>query len=242
MLQSRMRSSVERLIHFYKMVRYLKYAANAAMPEVLSVNDKNALTIAAKLILSGQAIAIPTDTIYGIAASAQNSEAVKQLYEIKRRDAKKPIAICVGNVSDVHLWGDTKHLQQEILESLLPGAVTIVLKRKDVLNPLLNPGVEEVGIRIPNCPFVQELAKICDVPLALTSANLSSEPSSLKISEFSHLWPSLAAVFDGGTLLRREGSTVIDLSQNGYFKIIRDGSALDSTLSIVKKFGLIQRH
>lgn len=240
-------TSLERLIHKSKpMVRMLKYAADAAAIKIWDVGDKEALSKAANLILRGHVVGIPTDTIYGIAANAQDVSAVNQLYEIKRRDANKPIAICVGNVDDVSLWGETRHLPQGLLKLLLPGAVTVVLKRKEALNPLLNPNVEKVGIRIPDYSFVQELAKICDVPLALTSANLSSEPSSLSINEFNHLWPSLSAVFDGGTLssspLHREGSTVIDLSNEKYFQIIRPGMALESTLNIVNKFKLIQIH
>lgn len=228
------------MVHF----REVQHAANEKMPNVIPIRNNDAVQSASNLLLSGHVIALPTDTIYGIAASVQNSLAIKQLYEIKKRDLKKPIAICVGKIDDVHIWGETTHLPQGLIKSLLPGAVTIVLKRKDALNPLLNPDSDLVGIRIPKYAFIQDIAKVCNVPLALTSANLSSETSCLNIGEFQHLWPCLSAVFDGGTLggttSSREGSTVVDFSKKGCFKIVRPGSALQDTISVVKKYGLTQ--
>ncbi|KAI8038660.1 hypothetical protein M5D96_008568 [Drosophila gunungcola] len=82
-------------------------------------------------------------------------------------------------------------------------------------------------------------------PLALTSANRSSAPSSLEVSEFRSLWPQLGAVFDAGqiglTEERRLASTVIDLATPGYYEIVRAGVALKQTLALMEAFGIQSR-
>lgn len=220
----------------------LQQAVNPAVPPILSIKDDSAVNIAASLILGGNVVAIPTDTIYGIAVSVQNNNGINKLYKIKKRDTNKPIAICVSDVNEIHLWGETSHLDNNLFQKLLPGPVTVVLKRKALLNPLLNPRTNLIGIRIPKLQFIQNLTKQCGVPLALTSANLSSETSALQINEFSHLWPELGGIFDGGKLggplNSRLGSTVVDLSEPGYYQIIRPGSSVDNTLTTLRNFNL----
>ncbi|CAB3980790.1 yrdC domain-containing, mitochondrial-like [Paramuricea clavata] len=199
------------------------------------------VSMAAAVLKEGKVIALPTDTVYGIAALAQSTDAVQKLYEIKGRHFEKPIAISVGNIQDVHKWGKTT-LDEDILSQLLPGAVTLVFERQPELNTELNPYTSLVGIRIPDYEFIRQLAIHCDSPLALTSANKSATKSSLDIKEFQDLWEHLAVVFDGGTLGDteecRKGSTVVNLATPGTYKIIRDGSALLKTSNTLHKFNL----
>ncbi|OPJ71802.1 yrdC domain-containing protein, mitochondrial [Patagioenas fasciata monilis] len=126
------------------------------------------------------------------------------------------------------------------------GPVTLVLKRSEELNKDLNPFTSLVGVRIPNHPFIRELARACPGPLALTSANISCQASTLTVSEFQELWPQLSLIIDGGPIGDmqspecRLGSTVVDLSVSGKFTIIRPGCALTSTVEILRqKYGLI---
>ena len=115
------------------------------------------------------------------------------------------------------------------MSHLLPGPVTLVLDRKTTLPAELNPlNQESIGIRIPDNEFMIKLAQMLDEPIALTSANISNEPSSLDITEFKSLWGDLDMVIDGGRIsdseLSKVGSTVIDLTKPGQFCIIRKGS------------------
>jgi len=197
---------------------------------------------AASSLKKGNIIALPTDTIYGIAALAQSTVAVQKLYEIKRRHQEKPVAICVGNVEDVFKWGKVT-VSDSALHDLLPGPVTLVFDRTETLNKQLNPGTNLVGIRIPDHDFVRQLAIKCHEPLALTSANKSSAQSSLETKEFKDLWCKLDVIFDGGLLGQtekcRQGSTVVNLSVPGKFSVIRDGSAYRQTVAILQdKYGL----
>lgn len=135
---------------------------------------------------------------------------------------------------------------KELLEDLLPGPVTLVMQRSGELNKDLNPFTPLVGIRIPNHAFMQDLAQTFGGPIALTSANLSSQASSLSVEEFQDLWPHLSLVIDGGPIGDsqspecRLGSTVVDLSVPGKFTIIRPGCALENTTTILqRKYGLL---
>lgn len=135
---------------------------------------------------------------------------------------------------------------RELLEDLFPGPVTLVMERSEELNKDLNPFTRLVGIRIPDHAFMLDLAHMFGGPLALTSANLSSQASSLSVEEFQDLWPHLSLVIDGGPIGDsqspecRLGSTVVDLSVPGKFGIIRPGCALENTTEILQqKYGLL---
>ncbi|CAG0915604.1 unnamed protein product [Notodromas monacha] len=210
-----------------------------------SESVQNALIRAERALRRGEVIAVPTDTIYGIAALVQSPKAIRSIYQIKGRDALKPLAICVGDAKDVGEYCDVT-VDQSILADLFPGPVTLCFPRSKVVNPDLNPGIRSLGVRIPDSDFIRKLAQVVGAPLALTSANLSGQPSALDIHEFSSIWPSLGLVVDAGPLeSSRLGSTVVDLSQsdaNGRcsrYKIIREGSALRKTQDVLAAHGLL---
>lgn len=196
---------------------------------------------AANQLIAGNVIGLPTDTVYGLACSANNPTAIQKLYDIKGRDGNKPIAICVANLHELKKWGEASHLSDELLTQLLPGAVTVILHKSSKLdNPYLNPGLAKIAIRIPDHLFIQQVSAAFNYPIALTSANRSSEKSTLEVCEFTELWPKLGAVFDGGHLgkntdeqLQRSASTIVDLSQPGFYVINRPGIALNHTIDVM---------
>ncbi|XP_037683605.1 yrdC domain-containing protein, mitochondrial [Choloepus didactylus] len=204
-----------------------------------------ALRAAVAELRAGAVVAVPTDTLYGLACSASCSAALGSVYRLKGRNEAKPLAVCLGRVADVYRYCHVK-VPKGLLKDLLPGPVTLVMERSEELNKDLNPFTSLVGIRIPDHAFMQDLAHVFGGPLALTSANLSSQASSLNVKEFQDLWPHLSLVIDGGPLgdgqspEYRLGSTVVDLSVPGKFGIIRPGCALESTTAILQqKYGLL---
>lgn len=192
-----------------------------------------------------QIIALPTDTLYGIACLSQSSAAVKHLYHIKARNENKPVAICVSQVSDISKWGQVT-VSEKLLNELLPGPVTLIFERTSLLNHDLNPGTNLVGIRIPDSWFIQQLAAYCSEPLALTSANISGAQSTLAVEEFSNIWNQLSVIYNGGPIpdnrTARLGSTVVDLSVPGFYRIVRPGCAESNTVAILVKHGLVECH
>ena len=151
------------------------------------------------------------------------------------------MAICVAELEDVYKWGEVT-IPRELLNQLLPGPVTLCFRRLPSLNERLNPNSNLIGIRIPDHPFIRGVCREIQLPLALTSANISNAQSALSIEEFSELYRHLSCIFDGGTLGLNEhsrlGSTVIDLSNQGSYQIIRAGSAEYQTVAKLKKFGI----
>ncbi|XP_030638474.1 threonylcarbamoyl-AMP synthase [Chanos chanos] len=195
-----------------------------------------------KALKDGQVVAVPTDTIYGLACLAQNSDAIKTVYDIKGRNGDKPLAICVGEIEDIYKYCKVC-VKNELLQDLLPGPVTLVLERTKTLNPDLNPFTRLVGVRIPDHVFMRSLCQKCEEPLALTSANVSTQTSTVAVHEFQDLWPRLAVVVDGGPIgdQSRLGSTVVDLSVPGRYRVIRPGCAFASTIDILeRKYGLLE--
>ncbi|XP_039973146.1 yrdC domain-containing protein, mitochondrial [Xiphias gladius] len=198
------------------------------------------LSCTVKALKEGHVVAVPTDTIYGLACLAQNSEAIRKTYDIKGRNGQKPLAICVGEIQDIYKYCKVK-VEKELLGDLLPGPVTLVFERSEILNTDFNPFTSLVGVRIPDHGFMRRLCQMCGEPLALTSANISSHTSTVEVHEFQELWPKLAVVVDGGPIgdQSRLGSTVVDLSVHGKYHIIRPGCALSSTVDVLeRKYGL----
>lgn len=214
------------------------------MAPIIPCHQEKSYIKAADYLRNGDVVAVPTDTIYGLACSANCPEAIKKLYTIKGRDSAKPVAICVSYIDDIRKWGEASHLTNDLLYSLLPGPVTVVLEKTRYLdNPYLNPHTTKIGIRIPKHKFINNMTKMFDKPVALTSANFSNEPSTLSVKEFQHLHPYLGSVFDGGLLSQgleqnRTGSTVIDLSLEGTYKIIRKGMSYDEIIEVLERHGL----
>lgn len=251
-----MNRNLNQLNNLYKMTKiiqvYKKSMVNGSMRNCLDENcnqkiigdrksvlkelEPNSIKEANDLLNQGKIIALPTDTIYGIACLVDNDDSLQKLNGIKQRDLNKPISICVNNLNDVYKWSKVT-VDKKILEQLLPGPVTIFFERTELLNQNFNPFTNLVGIRIPDDGFVHSLT-YHNNPLALTSANLTSEPSAGSIEEFKKLWPKLDAIFDGGQLNGsdpfRLGSTIVDLSVPNKFRIIRKGCAIDRVLNVLQ--------
>lgn len=214
-----------------------------SMATHIPIVNSSAEEIAIEYLKSGSVIAVPTDTVYGLACDATNASAINKLYSIKCRNENKPLAICLGQTNNVKTWAEVQQLPPNLLQALLPGPVTLILH---CVNKALDKSLSlrgKVGIRIPGYPFIRHLACGLGKPLALTSANLSNEPSAVEVTEFSSIWDKLPAIFDGGKLgSDHSASTVVDLSEPGLYTVVREGVAHEQTTSILKKFGLRSKY
>jgi len=205
-----------------------------------------AVSTAILALRRGEVVALPTDTLYGLAADACCASALRRLYGTKGRAARVPLAVAVGAVADVGRLARTDGLPPGLLGALLPGPVTVILTRlpRAPLAPGLNPGVATIGVRVPASSFIRAVASAHGGALALTSANVSGAPSSVAVGEFRPLWPACAKVFDGGLLGEdRAGSTVLDLSGVGdgraaTYSILRAGGGAGRVRDVLAEFGL----
>ncbi|GFP81250.1 yrdc domain-containing protein mitochondrial [Phtheirospermum japonicum] len=180
---------------------------------------------AIEAVRAGKVIAVPTDTLYGFSCDACSMEAVQRIYEIKGRKYTSPLAICVSDVEDIQRFATTDHLPRE----------------SSILEKSLNPGLDSIGVRVPDSSFIRLIARGSESALALTSANLSGQPSSVDVKDFENLWDHCAYIYNGGVLPSgRAGSTVVDLTKLGQYKILRPGSAKEETIAILKKYALVE--
>ena len=207
-----------------------------------SKNFQKALTLACDFLNKGDVIALPTDTLYGLAAKISHSKALSTIYQIKGRANEKPLAVCVSDIHSLDEVAIIKGVDNKLLTRLLPGPVTIVLPRSASLNEHLNPGIKFVGVRIPDNDFIREICRKVG-PIALTSANRSGGSSCVRVDEFTDIWGDIGAIFDQGCLRshsfhQSSGSTVFRLYGNkSQYSILRDGCAATNTRTVLKEFG-----
>ena len=148
--------------------------------KIINEKDFAAVDIAADLLKAGKIISFPTDTVYGFAVDASNKEAVTNLYQLKNRDQKKPIAIFVKDIASAKKIFSFSKKAEEIAEKFLPGALTLVLPIKcgtslELASNLNNNHDGFLGFRIVNTDFIKKLFEKLDGIIAVTSANLSGE-------------------------------------------------------------------
>lgn len=209
--------------------------------------DADQVKAACQVLDNGGILAIPTDTIYGLAARADDSKALKKIYSIKGRDLSKPLSVCLRDTESIQNVAIINETQRKLINLLLPGPVTILLERSESLNKDLNPGIKTVGVRVPDHNFIKVLCNYVG-PLALTSANRSGEIDPIKIHDFENIWDKIDCIYDEGCLQRwildasdfrhgRLGSTVVDLVKPKTYKIIRQGMGLNRTINIIERFG-----
>lgn len=174
-------------------------------------DDKSSLRDAAALIKAGQVVAIPTETVYGLAANALDQEAVSLIYKIKGRPSDNPLIIHISSMSMLQSLYDEPGWTPPVaysaaIEALWPGPLTILLPRSPKLAPAVTCGLETMAVRMPAHPVALALIEACGVPLAAPSANSSGRPSPTTAS---HVMDDLFSLSDSGAR-EHEPSMVLD--------------------------------
>ena len=179
---------------------------------------------AAKTIISGGVIVYPTETVYGIGASALDEQAILRVFQIKKRPMSMPIFLAVSSLEMLDRVAELEADDREILERLMPGPVSVLVRRKSVVPDVLTAGSPLVGIRFPD----HEVAlRIIDAagPITSTSANRTGSPSPASAEEVSpEIADRVEMVLDGGKCKFGQPSTLLDLTNR---KIIRPGAELE---------------
>lgn len=186
---------------------------------------------ASELIKKGELVAVPTETVYGLAGNGLSAEAVEKIYEVKGRPAVKPLALMVPDGAAMDEYCTEVPAQAKLLaEKFWPGPLSIVLKSKDIVPEIVRAGGETVSLRCPDHPLTLELLGKTGLPLAAPSANPSSEPSpktAAKVMEYFD--GAISAVIDGGECGLGRESTIIDVSRTPY-RILRQGALPESEI------------
>jgi len=195
----------------------------------INQSDPGAVEAALQVIRSGGVVAVPTDTVYGIACAVDSTDAIRHLYQIKGRDALKAIPVLVGAFEQLEgLANDFNKAARSLAARYWPGALTIIVTKNSAL-PVELTIYPTVGLRMPNHDWLLALMQNCG-PLAATSANISGAASPATADEvLAQLDGRVELVIDGGRCEGGIPSTVVDCSQTPV-KILREGSIASSDI------------
>lgn len=187
------------------------------MDKIITVKDKNdydKLNEAAKALARGQLVAFPTETVYGLGANALDEQAVKSIFKAKGRPQDNPLIVHVAKKEDIEdLVKEITSDAKKIIDALMPGAITIILKKSNIIPDAVTAGGETVAIRMPSSPVARELIMRAGVPVAAPSANRSGKPSPTKAAHVKEdLEDEVFCIIDGGDCAYGLESTVLDLT------------------------------
>ncbi|MFC7075156.1 L-threonylcarbamoyladenylate synthase [Haloarcula halophila] len=164
---------------------------------------------AAAAIRDGELVVYPTETVYGLAADALDPDAVERVFEAKGRARDKPVSLAVPDVEAAGEYTRLTERELAFMREFLPGPVTVVVERREIVPDVLVDGGDRVGIRIPDHPVALNLLDAV-APLTATSANVSGNPSATSARELDAIRERAATVLDGGET-GGTGSTVVDV-------------------------------
>jgi len=183
--------------------------------KVLNANKKN-ICLAADLIKSGELVAFPTETIYGLGANALNEKAIKKIFKVKGRPQDNPLIVHISNKEDLNKYVlDIPEKAKKLIDAFWPGPLTIVLKKNNLITNEVTCGLDSVAIRIPDNKIALELIKQAGCPIAAPSANISGRPSLTKAQHvLEDLNGKIPPILDGGNTDIGLESTVISLVNN----------------------------
>lgn len=175
---------------------------------------ENKILKAQKILVNGGVIALPTETVYGLAANAYDASAVKRIFTIKKRPLTSPLIVHTSHLDRAKLLVKSMPEKAIILaETFWPGPLTLLLEKKASLPDIVNAGLAEVGIRVPSHPVAQMLLEKLPFPLAAPSANPFGyiSPTTAQHVE-AQLGKKVDYILDGGRCTRGLESTIVGFS------------------------------
>ena len=179
---------------------------------------------AAAAMQAGELVAVPTETVYGLAAHAGLDQSVQDIYTVKTRNPGKPLSILVSGMDMVE--GYTQNIPAaayKLAEKYWPGPLTMVLEDKGCAAPTVTAGGDTLGVRCPDHPMTLALIRALGAPLAAPSANPEGAPSPKSAQDvLAYFDGKIHGILDGGTCTVGVESTIVDLT-GAEPKILREG-------------------
>ena len=181
---------------------------------------------AARLLQNGKVVGIPTETVYGLAADAQNPNAVRQIFTAKGRPADNPLIVHIAEIGQLEeAASDVPPLAKKLAQRFWPGPMTMILPKSPEIPSVTSGGLDTVGIRMPAHPAARALILLSKKLLAAPSANRSGYPSPTTAAHvYRDMQGKIAAVLDGGVCSVGVESTVLTLEGEDGVRILRPGA------------------
>lgn len=184
------------------------------LPVGLGEKDKQSIQTAAAALCTGGVVAIPTETVYGLAANALDEKAVMRIFEAKGRPQDNPLIVHIPEPEDIDkLCEPVPDIARRLALRFWPGPLTMVLKARELIPKVVTAGLDTVAIRCPSHPVALAILREAGVPLAAPSANRSGAPSPTEASHVkADMQGRIDAIVAAGTCSVGVESTVVDLT------------------------------
>lgn len=196
-------------------------------------NDDAIIEKASEIIKRGGLVAIPTETVYGLAGSALIPESAEKIYAAKGRPSDNPLIVHIAKPEDAENIAYPTELYFKLAEKFMPGPLTVILKKKPVIPDTVTAGLDTVAIRCPSNQIAHRLIEVSSHPIAAPSANRSGIPSPTKAEHVREdMDGRIDMIIDGGECEIGLESTVIKLDEDGC-TILRPGAVTADMLSEV---------
>lgn len=148
---------------------------------IIDKTDEKSLLPAAEIIKKGGIVAFPTETVYGLGASAYNENAIKKIYKAKGRPSDNPLIVHISGIEEItKVAREIPENARKLLEKFAPGPFTLILKKQPDIPDIVTAGLDTVGVRIPKNATARAFINLAGVPIAAPSANISGKPSPTK--------------------------------------------------------------
>jgi len=192
---------------------------------------KKNINSAKKTLEKGNLVIFPTETVYGLGADATNINAIKKIYNLKKRPLNNPIICHFYNIKKIEENFEINSLDYVLANIFWPGPLTLILKKKITSNihPILSNNLNFVGCRIPNNVIALELLRSINFPIAAPSANLATKISATQLNHLSNELIEKSLLIDGGLTTLGLESTVLKTEKNK-IKILRLGSITEEEI------------
>lgn len=198
--------------------------------------DDNEIKKAAQTLKEGGIVVFPTETVYGIGADILNEDAIRKLYQAKRRPLTQKISILVGSLEMLkEVTQKVTDVEKKLIHHFFPGPLTLILHKKEIIPNLLTNNEEIVGFRMPENEIALKLINQVGNPIATSSANRAGEPSGINLESIKDVFQEDVDFYiDGGNSKIGVGSTIVQVI-DGIPCIIREGTITEEDIEKVLK-------
>jgi len=201
-------------------------------PEWLAA-DAGGIARAAQLLRAGELVAVPTETVYGLAARADSEASVASIFRAKGRPDFNPLIVHVASLAMAQALARFDERAEALAARYWPGPLTLVLPaRESAVVPAVTAGLPTLALRMPDHPALRHLLDALDLPLAAPSANPSGAVSPTEPEHVARsLGDAVAAILDGGPCPRGLESTIVALREDGSWQLLRPGLIAEAELA-----------
>lgn len=200
------------------------------------------LRLLARKLQQGEIVAVPSETVYGLAGNALDARACRKIFTAKGRPSTDPLIVHIHSLKQLREVAVTNAAALQLAKQFWPGPLTLILPKQDVVPDAVTAGLPSVAVRMPSDPLFRRLLKLCGLPLAAPSANPFGYVSPTTAAHVHHgLGKRIDHILDGGPTEIGLESTIVDLRRPAHPRLLRPGAIsareLSQTLGVAVKIG-----